>query len=146
MRSTMLFLHLIGVVAWVGGMLFSVTCLRPSVGVVPAPERARLMASVLRRFFNLVAIALLLIWTSGPWLWSRIPASAVPLGWYLMLCIAVVMSLVFAWLRLALLGRLDRAIANGPPEAIAAVLAAIHRLVVTNLTLGLLAIAAVKFV
>ncbi len=146
MRSTMLFLHLIGVIAWVGGMLFSVLCLRPSLALVAAADRPRLLAAVLRRFFNLVGIALVLVWISGPWLWSRIPASAVPLGWHLMLGIGVVMTAIYAWLRVRLLGRLDRALDAGTPAPIQATLAAIHRLVVTNLALGLLAVAAVKFV
>lgn len=146
MRSTMLFLHLLGVVTWIGGMLFAVLCFRPSLALIQPPERARLLAAVLRRFFNLVIVALALIWISGPWLWARIPAQAVPLGWHLMLGFAVVMTAIFAWLRVVLLGRVDRALKAGEAALVQSTLAGIHRLVLTNLALGLLAIAAVRFV
>ena len=146
MRSTMIFLHLLGVVVWIGGMLFAVLCLRPSLAAIPPADRGRLMAAVLRRFFNVVVVALLLLWISGPWLWSRIPAQAVPLGWHLMLGIAVLMTAIFAWLRIVLLGRVERAVKAGDAALTGASLAGVHRLVLTNLALGLLAIAAVKFV
>ena len=48
-------IHLLAVIAWVGGMFFTLMCLRPAVHeVLEAPARVRLMQSTLRRFLRIV--------------------------------------------------------------------------------------------
>lgn len=62
----LLFLHLLGVVVWVGGMAFAYLCLRPALGVLPPPQRLALMCAAMARFFRLVWAALACILVSGP--------------------------------------------------------------------------------
>ena len=59
-------IHLLAVIAWVGGMFFMLMCLRPAVHeVLEAPPRVRLMHSTLRRFLRIISIAALAIFVSG---------------------------------------------------------------------------------
>ena len=50
MTALLLFVHLIGIVFWVGGMAFAHFCLRPALPLLAPPERLRLMHAVLTRF------------------------------------------------------------------------------------------------
>ena len=58
-------LHLLGVVVWVGGMFFAHMALRPSVQALDPPQRLPLLAATLSRFLTWVAVAVLLILGSG---------------------------------------------------------------------------------
>src|SRR5574338_244978 len=61
----MLFLHLLGVVIWVGGMAFAYLCLRPAVTLLAPPQRLTVMSGALDRFFPLVWASLGCILVSG---------------------------------------------------------------------------------
>jgi uncharacterized membrane protein len=50
----LLVLHVLGAVLWVGGMYFALMVLRPSLAVLPAPQRLELHRQVFRRFFLLI--------------------------------------------------------------------------------------------
>ncbi len=64
--TTLLFVHLIGVVVWVGGMFVLHFAVRPAaVAQLPPPQRLPLLASVLGRFFFWVSIAIVAILASG---------------------------------------------------------------------------------
>jgi len=66
MRSILLFLHLAGVIIWVGGMFFAHFCLRPAAAAqLPPPQRLPLLAEVLGRFFFAVAASIVAIIVSG---------------------------------------------------------------------------------
>ncbi len=145
MRAAWLLIHLVAAIAWIGGMLFAIRCLRPTVAVLAPPDRMVLMAGVLQRFLDLVAIAVVGLWASGFGLLADTPFELVPYTWWVMLAIAVVMTVVFVRLRLTLLPRLLKARDEADPAAAAAaVLARMHPLVVANLVLGLLAIAQLR--
>ena len=49
-------LHLLGVVVWVGGMFFAHMALRPSVQALDPPERLPLLAATLTRFVAWAAV------------------------------------------------------------------------------------------
>jgi|GEM_PF-506360 len=53
-------LHLLGIVAWVGGLFFSILVMNPALGVVSPPERGKFMGAFMRRWMPLVwgAVAL----------------------------------------------------------------------------------------
>jgi uncharacterized membrane protein len=140
---TLLLLHLLGVIVWVGGMVFVLGALRPSVEETLAPpQRLLLMTATLRRFFRLVTVAAALVLASGFAMYWRAGARAAPLGWHAMAAIGVAMVLVFVAIHAALFPRLAaRAAASDWPAAVA-VLARIRALVWLNLALGLLAVAA----
>lgn len=146
MHGLLLFTHLAGVVVWIGGMFFAVFCLHPSLAVLAPKERVALMTGTLGRFLRLVIVALVLIWASGAGLVARAGLERLPVGWHMMIGIAVVMTVVFAYLYLALYGPARRALAAGDSAVVPQLLGRIRTLVIVNLILGTGAIAAVTLV
>lgn len=144
MRAAWLLIHLVAAMIWIGGMIFAVACLRPAIVELAPPERLALMTRVLQRFLDLVAFAVVGLWASGLGLFAATPLELVPVTWWIMAAIAVVMTAVFIVIRFRLLPRLVAARARSEAPAAAAALAAIHPLVVTNLVLGLVAVAQLR--
>ena len=146
MHGLLLFLHLLGVIVWIGGMAFALLCLHPSLAVLAGKDRVALMTGTLGRFLRLVIVALVLIWASGAGLVAGSPMERLPLGWHMMIGIALVMTLVFAWLYLALFRPAQRAFVAGDVAAVPPRLGRIRVLVIVNLILGIGAVAAVTLV
>ena len=126
MRELMIFLHLTGVVVWVGGMFFAHHCLRPAA---------------LGRFFGFVTGALLLLWSSGLAMMLQSGFGGAPVAWHAMMGVALVMTAIFAVIRLLRYPRLRAGVAAGDWPAAGAALNGIRILVVVNLGLGWLTIA-----
>lgn len=141
MRHFLIFLHLIAVVVWVGGMFFAHHCLRPAVLALAPPQRLALMQAVLARFFGYVAIALLVLWASGLAMMIETGFAAAPPTWHAMLGVALVMTVIFAVIRLDRFARFSSAVAASDWPAAGALLGAIRLLVLVNLWLGLFTIA-----
>lgn len=141
MREFWVFLHLCGVVVWVGGMSFAHFCLRPAALALPPPQRLALMAETLRRFFAQVSLALAVLWISGLAMLLPVGFAAAPASWHSMLGAAAVMTAVFAWIRFVRYPVLRAAVAASDWPAAAAALAAIRLLVAINLALGTLTVA-----
>jgi len=57
--------HLLGVVAWVGGMFFALAVVRPGLAVLEPAQRVALHHRIFRRFFLVVWHAIALILLSG---------------------------------------------------------------------------------
>ena len=144
MHAIWLLLHLLAAIVWIGGMAFAVGCLRPSLAALEPAQRQALMTATLSRFLDWVAIAVVGLWASGLGLFAGTPIEIVPASWWGMVVIAAVMTAVFCVIKLRRLPVLRRAREAGDLKAAAAVMAQIHRLVVANLGLGLLAIALIK--
>ncbi|MDR3214008.1 MAG: hypothetical protein LBT71_08885 [Azoarcus sp.] len=89
-----LFLHLTGVVLWVGGMVFIRVCL-----VSPALTVAQ-WAEALENFFSLSWTAIALIVISGGFMLIAVGYAQAPWGWLMMTFLGTVMIAVFAsaWL------------------------------------------------
>src|SRR5215217_2895275 len=100
-------IHLLGVIAWVGGMFFALACLRPAAAALEPPLRVALMRDALGRFLNIVLVASGLVLVSGVWMIataSRVSVKAgigfaMPLDWHVMVTLGVVMIAVFAYIR-----------------------------------------------
>jgi uncharacterized membrane protein len=116
-------LHLLSIVVWVGGMFFMHVCLRPAAAeALDPPHRLRLLQATMRRFFAVVTGAILIILASGAALVGLArgealragPAFNMPLDWYAMIVLFLVMLAVFAHIRLVLDRRLHRA--RGAPR------------------------------
>ena len=143
-------LHVLAVILWVGGMLFAQLCLRPSLQVLEPPQRQRLMHATLQRFFNAVAVAVVVVLVSGLWMIGRVAKDNVqagldfnmPLGWTVMAALGLLMMAIFGHLRFALFKRLGRAVAASDHAAGAAALAGIRLWVNINMALGLATVAA----
>ena len=144
MSGTWLFLHLMSVIIWIGGMFFAAHCLRPNLGLVPAENRAGLMAGALGSFFRVVLPAIVLIWLSGLMLLAPVGMGAAPVGWHVMITAALVMTILFALIRFYYFPRLKAALADRQMPQAGASLNRIRWLVMINLALGVIAVAAVS--
>src|ERR1700680_5043017 len=93
-----LFLHILGVVVWVGGMLFAHFFLRPALADLSPQIRLPLMEAVLGRFFLWVGVAVLAILISGGLMLARYGAYA-PWTVKAMAALGIVMMLLFGHIR-----------------------------------------------
>jgi uncharacterized membrane protein len=135
-----LFLHLMGVTIWVGGMFFAHFCLRPAMSDLSPQLRLPLWDAVFARFFTWVTVAILLILVSGGYLMSKFGGAQAPWAIHAMVGIGVLMMLIFGHIRFALYPRLRRAVqAQKWPDG-ARVINNIRRLVTVNLVLGIVTI------
>ncbi|GLU35350.1 CopD family protein [Trinickia caryophylli] len=136
-----LFLHLAGVVVWVGGMVFAQFCLRPSLADVSPQLRLPLVEAVFGRFLDWVGVAVLAIVFSGGFLLVVFGGGQAPWPLQLMATLGVVMMMVFGHLRFAVFPRIRRAVqAQRWPDGAQAV-DVMRRLVLVNLVLGIVTIA-----
>ncbi len=143
--------HLLAVIAWVGGMFFMLTSLRPSLGVLDGPMRPKLMSAVMARFFAIVNIAILVVLLTGLWmLWSAwrsaVGASAafhMPLSWHVMIVLGLVMMGVFGHVQ-ALFKKLKAALQALEAAAIPVLLERIRKAVLANLAMGIVIVATMK--
>lgn len=145
--------HLLSLIAWIGGMFFTLACLRPALAVLEGPARLRLMDAVLLRFFAIVNAAIGLVLLSGlTMLWIAYQgfgggANAlrqIPASWYFMIVLGLTMMGIFGHVRGALSKRLGAAVQAQDAPAGAAALAEIRRWVLVNLALGVVVVVAMK--
>ena len=141
MRQLWIFLHLIAVVVWVGGMFFAHHCLRPAALALDPPHRLALMRAALGRFLGYVSVALLALWVSGLALMIDTGFAAAPVAWHAMMAVALLMTLIFGLIRLDRFPKFSAAVAASDWPVAGALLAPIRMLVVVNLWLGLFTIA-----
>jgi uncharacterized membrane protein len=144
MHNLLLFLHLAAAIFWMGGMAFMVLALRPAAAAqLQPPVRLPLMAEVLRRFFIVVTVSIVVLLPTGVLLILDVPGGQVPRGWHVMAALGGVMILVFGHIALAPWKRLKIAAAALDWAEAGKRLNQIALLVKVNLGLGWLAIAAV---
>jgi len=144
MRNLLVFLHLAAAIFWMGGMAFVVLALRPAVHAqLQPPQRLPLMVQVLRRFFVVVALSILVLLATGVPLLLQVPGAQAPRGWHAMAGLGVVMMLVFGHIFFSPWKRAQRALAAQDWPEGGKRLNQIALLVKINLGLGWLAIAAV---
>lgn len=143
LRQLLLFLHLLSVIAWLGGMFFAYFCLRPAAAeTLDPPRRLPLWVATFSRFLPAMAVAVLVILGTGLAMLLQVGMKQAPVGWHVMLGLGLVMSAVFAHVYAALFPRLRaRSAASDWPGA-AKALDGIRRLVALNLVLGVLVVAA----
>ncbi|CAN7410208.1 CopD family protein [Acidovorax sp. LjRoot129] len=141
--------HLLSLIVWIGGMVFTHFFLRPAAQSLEPPQRIRLMHDVLQRFLAAVTVAVVVVLASGLWMIGRVAKQAVqaggsfamPLDWTLMATLGLVMMAIFGHIRFALFKRLQRAVAASDWPAGGQALAAIRTWVAVNLALGVATIA-----
>lgn len=137
----MLFVHLIGVVVWVGGMAFAYLCLRPAALELPPALRLGLWARVFERFFPLVWGSIGVLFLSGIAMLFEVGFATAPVAWHLMLVTGLIMSGVFASLWWGPWRALRQAVAVEDWARAAVALNLIRQRVSFNLVLGTLTIA-----
>ena len=142
MHPIFLFLHLAGVVLWVGGMFFAWMCLRPVAAVqLEPPARLKLWAGVFARFFPWVWGAVLTILLSGLVPLLAIGMKRAPMHWHLMLLLGLTMSAIFIYVFAVPYAKLKTVIAQQDWPAGGSALGQIRQLIGTNLVLGFSTIA-----
>lgn len=148
-------LHLIAGIVWLGGMTFMLFALRPAaISCMDAQPRALLMGQVWKRFFALVLVAIVLLFTTGTHLYTatfratRLATGdgGVPLGWNIMLVLGLLMMLIFGHIYFAGFKKYKRAVAAAEWPLAAKAAGLIHSMTLINFTLGWLAIIAVRLV
>ena len=146
-------LHLIAGIVWMGGMTFMLFALRPAAIASMEPQpRAVLMGQVWQRFYTLVLVAIVVLFTTGTHLYTATFRAAkaatgtgsVPLGWNVMLVLGVTMMLVFGHIFFAGFKKYKRGIAAADWPLAAKAGGLIHKMTLLNFTLGWLAILAVR--
>ncbi|MEO7244704.1 MAG: CopD family protein [Rubrivivax sp.] len=141
--ATLLWLHLAGVIVWVGGMFFAHQCLRPAaLQVLEPPQRLALWAATLQRFLRWAAASVLVVLGSGVAMLARAGFAAAPPGWHVMAAGGLVMAVLFVLVYGVRFPRLRDDVAAARWPAAAAHLNTIRRLVGANLVLAVLVIAA----
>jgi len=139
LQPLLLFIHLAGVVVWVGGMFFAYVCLRPTaVELFEPPQRLRLWRGVFGRFFTWVWWAVLLIAASGLVMIGQHGFAAAPPGWHLMMTSGLLMIAIYIYVATVPYAALVQAVEAEDWKAGGAALNRIRQLVGTNLLLGLL--------
>ena len=139
-----LFLHVLSVVVWVGGMFFAYMALRPvAASVLEPPQRLTLWAGVFGKFFPWVWGAVGLILLTGLHMLMVFGGTSAPHYVWTMLALGLIMMAIFAHVFFAPYGRLKRAVGAQDWKAGGAALGQIRQLIGINLSLGLLTIAVV---
>ncbi len=143
MHTLMLFLHLLGVVIWVGGMFLMHFAVRPTaVALLEPPQRLPLLAGVLARFFAWVVASVLVVLASGLAIifgGGGFRGAHASVHW--MFAIGLVMMAIFAYIRLVPYPALRKAVAARQWPVAAGRLDVIRKLVALNLALGITVIA-----
>ena len=134
-------LHVLGVVVWVGGMFFAHMALRPSVQALEPPARLTLLVATLRRFMRWVDYAITAIIVSGFIMVSRLGGFAAVNQWVMaMMAIGLVMFVIYGWLALVQFRRLRDAVSASDWSAAGAAMKRVRHIVAVNLGLGIVVI------
>jgi uncharacterized membrane protein len=131
-------LHQLATVIWIGGMFFAHFALRQSAqDKLEPPQRLPLLLAVFDRFFVWVWLAVLLLWGSGFWIFLGIYGGR--MGWHVhvMMAVALVMTALFAYLYFVPYRALGQRVTGGDWAGAALRVAAIRRIILINLGLGL---------
>ncbi|PLZ01533.1 hypothetical protein CY652_15590 [Burkholderia sp. WAC0059] len=135
-----LFLHLLAVAVWVGGMVFAHFCLRPALEDLSPQLRLPLWESVFGRFFNWVGVSVIVILATGGGLLSQFGGGHAPWQLNAMAGLGVLMMLTFGHIRFALFPRIRRAVQSQRWPDGARSVATVRRLVLVNIVLGVVTI------
>jgi len=135
-----LFLHLLGVAVWLGGMVFAHFCLRPALGDLTPQSRLPLWEAVFARFFNWVAGSVIVILLTGGFLLTQYGGAHAAWPLHTMAGLGIVMMLIFGHIRFAVFPRIRRAVQAQNWTDGARAVGTVRRLVVVNLVLGVVTV------
>ncbi|NVN11695.1 MULTISPECIES: CopD family protein [Nguyenibacter] len=136
--SLVLAIHILGMTAWVGGMVHAVFVLRPSLGLLDATQRASVHLQTLTRFFRMVWHLMPTVLVSG-WLLVLHEGGFAAVPWQVnaMQLLGLAMAALFARIYFGPFQKARRAIRPQP-----AIFDSIRALVLANTGLGVLTILA----
>jgi uncharacterized membrane protein len=136
LTTSLLAVHLLAAVAWVGGIFFAYMALRPASMQLDPPQRLSLWAAAFGHFFPWVWGFIVVLLVSGHVLMVQMPSA------YSLRAMAVIgwaMSLLFAYLYFVLFASLKHAVAASDTPAAVQAMTRIRPVMATNLALGLVA-------
>jgi uncharacterized membrane protein len=137
-----LLLHEFASIVWIGGMFFSHFFLRPVLKrSLEPPARIQLALGGFRRFFPWVWVCIAMLWITGAWVAIVHFQHKVGLHVYIMAGIALVMTLVFAYLFAFPYRKLRVAVEYENWRWASAKFSSIRKLMAVNLVLGLTIVA-----
>lgn len=141
--TVLLFVHVVGVVIWVGGMFLMHFSVRPAAAKLQeAPVRLTLLSAVLGRFMAWAALAVAAVLVSGiAMILSGGGFRNAHLSVHLMFAVGLVMMALYLHVRYAPFKRMRAAVATGDWAVAAANLDGVRKLVGINLVLGIVTIA-----
>ena len=138
------FTHLAAGIVWLGGMAIMLWAVRPvAIAQLEPAQRLPLLAGMLRRFFNLVGLCVILLLTTGAIMLMGVDMKLAPKGWHAMIGLGSLKCLIFGHLYFGPFRKMKNALLIDDLSAAGAQLAKIHPLVLSNFALGWLAVGAV---
>ena len=135
-------LHTLAAVIWVGGMFFAYLVLRPSAGALEPAIRLPLWQRVFSRFFPWVWLSIAVLLVTGFSMIFMGLGGFGAAGTYVhaMTALGIVMMAIYAHLYFAPWKRFRQAVAASDWPGAAKELGQIRRIVVVNLTLGVVTV------
>lgn len=138
--------HLLSIILWIGGMLFTRYYLGPAAAKLDPSQRAILMQDSLGRFFRTVSHAIAVALVSGIWMTGRVARMAIsagtdfslPLAWAAMMGLGFIMAGFFLLIRYSLYTRLVKQVEASDWQGADKSLLTIRNWVGANLAIGLL--------
>jgi uncharacterized membrane protein len=133
-----LWLHILAIVVWVGGMFFAHMALRPAVAVLPPALRLPLVTATLATFFRWVAAAVVTIIATGFLIiFAKGGFEGVGGHVHVMTALGLVMASIYGFVVAVPFPRARAAVASNEWETAGLALTQVRRLVGVNLILGL---------
>lgn len=133
-----LWLHILAIVIWVGGMFFAHVALRPAVAVLPPPVRLPLVTATLATFFRWVGAAVVVVIGTGfLMIFARGGFGGVGANVHLMTVLGLVMASIYGFVVAVPFPRARAAVASNAWETAGLAVIQVRRLVGVNLILGL---------
>jgi uncharacterized membrane protein len=131
-------MHQLATVIWIGGMFFAHFALRQSAQHrLEPPQRLPLLLAVFDRFFVWVWLSVIVLWGTGFWVFLGIYGGR--MGWHvhLMMVLALVMTVLFAYLYFVPYRRLGQRVKASDWAGAGLRVVTIRRIILINLGLGL---------
>jgi len=142
MLATLLALHLLAALFWVGGMAFAYFVLRPAAGPLDPQARLPLWRRVFGTFLPWIGVSIVVLLGTGYTMMARYFGgfSAAPLYINLMQGLGILMVLLYLHLFFAPWRRFQAALDQGRLPEAATQLHQIRMIVALNLTLGVITV------
>ena len=137
---SLLTIHVLAVIVWVGGMFFAHMVLRPTAqSAMEPPQRLPFLAQIFSRFFLWVWMAIILLWFTGAWITFGFYGGMVhaPVYLHIMWTLGGLMTILFSYIFFVPFPRFKRAIVNKNFPLAGQHMNRIRLIVLINLILGI---------
>lgn len=137
LNPVLYWLHVLAAVIWIGGMVFNILVVRPSMAVIDASQRIKLAVAMLKRFIRLVLASIGLLAITG--ILMALPKFSLTTAYGITLLFKItivgVMISIVIFIRYSLLPKLEFLIVQSSPD-VSKTIGRIVALVKINLAFG----------